>query len=209
MMSNNSVHLNGIFLENFKFSHSFKDKIFFSAKVRIVRLSGVCDDIPVIVSDRQIDPSEDWRNEPFEIYGEYRSRTKEGHTFLYVFANNIILTDTIDCTNQIDLCGYICKKPIYRKTPSGREIADFILKVNRPYRKSDYIPCICWGENSRIAEGLTNGTVIKISGRIQGREYIKKFSDNYSERRTAYEVSISQMEVVKSEKCEDQVTDTE
>ena len=209
MNNNNLVHLNGFLLENFKFSHSFNGENFYGSKMHLVRLSGVCDDIPIIVSDKQIDVLRDWRDEFFDIHGEYRTRMVEGHTHLYVFAKNIIPTDTNENANHIDLRGYICKKPICRKTPAGREISDIILKVHRNYRKFDYIPCICWGRNAHIAENLPEGALVKISGRIQGRIYIKKVSEDYSEQRTAYEVSISQMEVVESEECKDQVTDAE
>ena len=97
-------------------------------------------------------------------------------------------------TNQIFLDGYICKAPVYRKTPLGREIADILLAVNRPYGKSDYIPCICWGRNARFASGFEVGGHTQIWGRIQSREYVKKIDEEESERRVAYEVSVSKLE---------------
>ena len=99
-------------------------------------------------------------------------------------------------TNQIFLDGYICKKPIYRKTPLGREIADLLLAVNRPYGKSDYIPCICWGRNARFASGFEVGEHVQVLGRIQSREYVKKISETETEKRTAFEVSVSKLECV-------------
>lgn len=98
--------------------------------------------------------------------------------------------------NSIFIDGYICKEPKYRETPLGREITDILLAVNRPYGKSDYIPCICWGRNARFAGNLEIGTHIQIEGRIQSREYQKKISDDEFEARTAYEVSASKIEVV-------------
>ena len=174
-----------------------------------MRLSGVCDDIPIIVSDKMIDVLQDWRSETFEVHGEYRSRMQEGHLILYVFADYITQMDVTVYGNQIDLCGYICKKPIYRKTPLGKEISDFILKVNRPYGNSDYIPCIAWWKNATYARDMEIGTHIKITGRIQIREYQKQISEKEYETRTAYEVSISQMEVIECEERKDQVTNDE
>ena len=99
-------------------------------------------------------------------------------------------------TNSIWLDGYICKEPIYRKTPLGREIADLLLAVNRPYGKSDYIPCICWGRNARYASAFEVGGHVLIWGRIQSREYMKRISENETEKRIAYEVSVSKLEYV-------------
>ena len=98
--------------------------------------------------------------------------------------------------NQISLDGYICKPPVYRKTPLGREIADLLLAVNRPYGKSDYIPCICWGRNARFASGFEVGEHVQVLGRIQSRDYVKKLSETETETRTAYEVSVSKLECI-------------
>ena len=97
-------------------------------------------------------------------------------------------------TNYIFLDGYICKAPVYRKTPLGREIADLLLAVNRPYGKSDYIPCICWGRNARFADTFQVGEHIQIWGRIQSREYQKKLDEEVFETRVAYEISVSKLE---------------
>lgn len=102
-------------------------------------------------------------------------------------------------TNQIFLDGYICKLPVYRKTPLGREIADLLLAVNRPYGKSDYIPCICWGRNARFASSFEVGEHVQVIGRIQSREYIKRLSETETEKRTAYEVSVSKLECLDEE----------
>ncbi len=98
--------------------------------------------------------------------------------------------------NEIFLDGFICKQPVFRVTPLKREIADLLIAVNRPYNKSDYIPCICWGRNARFCGKRTIGEHVKIKGRIQSREYVKKFPDGSSETRVAFEVSISGIEVV-------------
>ena len=94
------------------------------------------------------------------------------------------------------LIGYICKKPIYRKTPFGREISDILLAINRAYNKSDYIPCIAWGRNARFCENMEVGTEVKLIGRVQSRTYEKKFEDGTVETRVAYEVSIGNLEII-------------
>lgn len=121
---------------------------------------------------------------------------------LSVFAREISFVDEIEesaKTNQIFLDGYICKPPIYRKTPLGREIADLLLAVNRPYGKSDYIPCICWGRNARYANSFAVGERCSVWGRIQSREYMKKIDEEQVEKRVAYEVSVSKLEVAREE----------
>ena len=102
-------------------------------------------------------------------------------------------------SNEVTLIGYICKKPIYRQTPFGREISDILLAVNRAYNKSDYIPAIAWGRNARFCQNIEVGTKVKITGRVQSRNYEKKFEDGTTQTRTAYEVSISSLEIVNEE----------
>ena len=130
--------------------------------------------------------------------GSYnRHEERKNRLVLSVFAREISFVDEIEesaKTNQIFLDGYICKPAIYRRTPLGREIADVLIAVNRPYGKSDYIPCIAWGRNARFAAGFEVGSHIQIYGRIQSREYVKKISEDECERRTAYEVSVSKIE---------------
>lgn len=206
---NNTVVLLGGLTENFEYSHSINNENFYTAAMRIQRLSGINDEIPLLVSDRLIDVYRDWRSEFMYIHGEYRSRNCDGHLQLYVFVQDIEPVIDIDYENEINLDGYICKEPVYRKTPSGREIADVLLAVNRSYHRSDYIPCIVWGRNARYVGNMEIGTRLRVLGRIQSREYYKQISEDYAERRIAYEVSVSQMGVVEYEECKDQVTDAE
>lgn len=112
-------------------------------------------------------------------------------------------------TNEVVLIGYICKKPVYRQTPFGREIADLLLAVNRAYNKSDYIPSIAWGRNARFCQNLEVGTEVKIVGRVQSRNYEKKLEDGTVLKKVAYEVSIGSLEVVKeSENNNDETAET-
>ena len=154
-----------------------------------------------MISERLLNVREDYRGCTVEAIGQFRSYNRhEGvrnRLVLSVFVREIhFMEEFTDYTktNQIFLDGYICKTPIYRKTPLGREIADLLLAVNRPYGKSDYIPCIAWGRNARFASGFEVGTRVRIWGRVQSREYTKKLSETQCEKRVAYEVSISKLE---------------
>ena len=154
-----------------------------------------------MVSERLLDVKQDYRGQTVEAIGQFRSyNCHEGvknRLVLSVFVRELnFLEEFTDCTktNQIYLDGYICKEAIYRKTPLGREIADLLLAVNRPYGKSDYIPCIAWGRNARYASGFAVGSRVRVWGRVQSREYTKKLSETQCEKRVAYEVSVSKLE---------------
>lgn len=170
-------------------------------EVSVRRLSNSQDQIPVMVSERLIDVSQDYTGEFIMVSGQFRSYNRhdevKNRLVLSVFAREIeFVEEELDGakTNNILLDGYICKLPVYRKTPLGREIADLLLAVNRPYGKSDYIPCICWGRNARYASSFEVGEHVQITGRIQSREYVKKLTEERTERRVAYEVSVSKLE---------------
>ena len=159
----------------------------------------------VMVSERLVDVSQDYQGEWICISGQFRSynrhEEKKNRLVLSVFARELSFVEEEDDSvksNQIYLDGYICKPPVYRKTPLGREIADLLIAVNRPYGKSDYIPCICWGRNARYASAFAVGGHVLIWGRIQSREYMKRLSETEMEKRTAYEVSVSKLEYSES-----------
>ena len=136
--------------------------------------------------------------------------TKKAYKELYnknylkeIEENEMVKKDMI--TNEVVLIGYICKKPIYRQTPFGREISDILLAVNRAYNKSDYIPCIAWGRNARFCQNLEVGSQVKVVGRVQSRTYEKKHEDGTVETRVAYEVSIGSLEVIEEKNNENEV----
>lgn len=199
---NNRVKISGMVCSGFTFSHDVFGEGFYIMKVDVGRKSEAVDFIPVMVSDRLVDVEKDYNGMYVEISGQFRSYNRQdgekSRLVLSVFAREIEFKE--ECsgldTNDISLTGYICKQPVYRKTPLGREVTDVLLAVNRPYGKSDYIPCIVWGRNARFAEALSVGTCVEIFGRIQSREYQKKISENEFETRTAYEVSVSRIEEV-------------
>ena len=206
VIENNQVTVMGEVVSDFSFSHEIFGEGFYMVDVRCKRLSESYDIIPVMVSDRLLDVTADYMGELICVNGQFRSynrhEERKNRLVLSVFAREIEFVEDIGegaKTNQIFLDGYICKEPIYRKTPLGREIADLLLAVNRPYGKSDYIPCICWGRNARFASNFEVGSRCAIWGRIQSREYMKKLSEEQLERRIAYEVSVSKLEMVEDE----------
>lgn len=201
IIENNQVSIMGKIASQFTFSHQVFGEGFYMLDVLVKRLSDSEDRIPVMVSERLVEVTEDYEGEYIQVTGQFRSynrhEEKKNRLVLSVFAREISFVEDEDDSvksNQIFLDGYICKPPVYRKTPLGREIADLLIAVNRPYGKSDYIPCICWGRNARYASAFQVGGHVLIWGRIQSREYMKRLSDTESEKRTAYEVSVSKLE---------------
>ena len=206
VIENNQVTVMGEIVSDFSFSHEIFGEGFYMVDIRVARLSDSMDIIPVMVSERLIDVTEDYKGYYVVINGQSRSynrhEERKNKLVLSVFAREIEFVEEIGDsvkTNQIFLDGYICKEPVYRKTPLGREIADLLLAVNRPYGKSDYIPCICWGRNARYASGFEVGERCLVWGRIQSREYMKKLSEEDLEKRVAYEVSVSKLELPEEE----------
>ncbi len=203
VMENNQVVIMGEIVSDFAFSHEIFGEGFYMVDVRVERLSDSIDIIPLMVSERLLDVNGDYKGMYIVVNGQFRSynrhEERKNKLVLSVFAREIDFVDEIGentKSNQIYLDGYICKEPVYRKTPLGREIADLLLAVNRPYGKSDYIPCICWGRNARFASNFEVGARCAVWGRIQSREYMKKISDEQLEKRVAYEVSVSKLELI-------------
>ena len=203
LFENNQVSMMGEIVSEFRYSHEVFGEGFYMVEIAVNRLSNYADYIPLMISERLIDTEQDYTGQLIHVTGQFRSynrhEEKKNRLVLSVFVRELEFLDEIDeneKTNQIFLDGYICKEPIYRKTPLGREIADVLLAVNRSYGKSDYIPCICWGRNARFAAGFEVGSHIQMYGRIQSREYVKKISEDETERRVAYEVSVSKVDLI-------------
>ena len=201
IIENNQVSITGKIVTGFTFSHQVYGEGFYTMDLLVKRLSDSEDRIPVMVSERLVDVTQDYVGQYVEIHGQFRSYNRHEETrnrlVLSVFAREVEIVEPEEeeqDPNHIFLDGYVCKKPVYRKTPLGREIADVLLAVNRPYGKSDYIPCICWGRNARYADQFEVGAHVQIWGRIQSREYQKKISEEEYEKRVAYEVSVSKLE---------------
>lgn len=201
LLENNNVELVGEIVSDFRFSHEVYGERFYLVDVAVKRTSETIDYLPLLISEYLTDVNKNHIGEIIHVTGQFRSYNRheelKNRLVLSVFVLEIefIEEETEEMkSNQILLDGYICKDPIYRKTPLGREIADLLVAVNRSYGKSDYIPCICWGRNARFAARFEVGVHVQIWGRIQSREYVKRLNEDEVEKRTAYEVSVSKIE---------------
>ena len=203
VFDNNQVSIAGEVISEFEYSHDVFGEGFYTVDVSVGRLSSSHDVIPLMISERLMDVKQSYVGKYIEILGQFRSYNRHeenrNRLVLSVFVREVNICEEgyeSPKPNYIFLDGYVCKQPIYRKTPLGREIADILLAVNRPYGKSDYIPCIWWGRNARFAENFTVGGHIQVFGRIQSREYQKKLGEEDFEKRVAYEVSVSKLECI-------------
>ena len=201
IIENNQVSIMGKISTEFTFSHQVFGEGFYTLELLVKRLSDSEDRIPLMVSERLVDVTQDYVGEYIQVHGQFRSynrhEEKRNRLVLSVFVRELSFVEEEDdslTVNQIFLDGYICKPPVYRKTPLGREIADLLLAVNRPYGKSDYIPCICWGRNARYASAFEVGGHVLIWGRIQSRDNMKKIGEKENEKITANEDSVSKIE---------------
>ena len=201
ILENNQVSIVGEIISDFQYSHEVYGEGFYMVEVAVSRLSNFSDYIPLMISERLIDTSQSYIGQKVYVTGQFRSYNRheelKNRLVLSVFVREIefIEEETEEMkSNQILLDGYICKDPIYRKTPLGREIADLLVAVNRSYGKSDYIPCFCWCRYARFAARFEVGVHVQIWGRIQSREYVKRLNEDEVEKRTAYEVSVSKIE---------------
>ena len=206
---NNLVKLGGVVSSELEDSHEIYGEKFYVFDFSVPRLSGNSDIIPITISERLMVNGELPIGTKITVEGQFRSYNSYGEgknkLVLTVFAKNVTLLEDQESevearkdfiSNEVTLIGYICKKPVYRQTPFGREIADILLAVNRAYSKSDYIPCIAWGRTARFCENMEVGTEVKLVGRVQSRQYEKKHEDGTVENKVAYEVSVGSLEVV-------------
>ena len=214
-LENNYLTLVGKVTGEKKFSHEIYGERFYVFNLEIERLSGNADIIPITVSERLVTDEMLTQGKNLLVKGQFRSynsyENEKNRLILTVFAKDVVEVEEPEqqeenemvkkdmVTNEVVLIGYICKKPIYRQTPFGREIADVLLAVNRAYNKSDYIPTIAWGRNARFCQNIEVGTQVKIIGRVQSRQYEKKHEDGTVETKTAYEVSVCSLEVINEE----------
>ena len=223
-LENNYLTLVGKVTGEKRFSHEIYGERFFTFNLSIPRLSGNADIIPVTTSERLINDEMLTEGNKLLIKGQFRSynsyENEKNKLVLTVFAKDVQEVEEDETseeseivkkemtTNEVVLIGYVCKKPIYRQTPFGREIADLLLAVNRAYNKSDYIPTIAWGRNARFCQNLEVGTQVKIVGRVQSRIYEKKYEDGTVEQKVAYEVSICSLELIEQAENEQEATET-
>ncbi len=198
-MESNVAELCGVVLSELRFSHKTYGEIFYTFVLGIERRSGYIDEINIMVSERLIFDNPPREGDFVEIKGQIRTYNEtvdeKNKLNVVVFAKEIYQSENFGYNeNYIYLEGFLCKEPLKRTSPLGREICDMMLAVNRMYNKSDYIPCIAWGRNAGYAEKLGVGTKLALEGRIQSREYKKKLDDGTAEMRKAFEVSVFKLE---------------
>ena len=205
---NNKVYLMGEALDQPRFSHELYDEAFYDFKLKVDRLSGQADVLPVTVSERLLEGMTVEKGTRVGIVGQFRSYNKmsdeKSRLMLTVFVREFVDPEELENTpNYIELNGFVCKPPVYRTTPFDRKICDVLLAVNRGYNKSDYIPCIAWGRNALFAKNVPVGSNLQVFGRVQSRIYNKRLPDNTTEERTAYELSISKIIKVNPESAKE------
>ena len=204
----NVVNLKGELDDKLEFSHEIFGEKFYCTKIKIHRLSDSYDILPMTISERLLQEIDFEKDKLVSVTGQLRSYNKnidnKNKLVLTVFVREIKAITEVDTKdpNSIYLDGYICKLPIYRKTPLGREITDLLVAINRPYNKSDYIPSIVWGRNAKFAKNLQVGDRIQMWGRVQSRTYDKKIESGDSIKKVAYEVSVSKIKKVEMEEEE-------
>ena len=199
MMNNNKVFLLGKIETETVFSHETFGEAFYEMQMSVPRLSEHNDLIPITVSEKLLTNNKFDVGNKVAIKGQFRSYNKlvdgASKLVLTVFVREIIEVDESMNPNIIEIVGYVCKPPIYRTTPFKREICDVLVAVNRAYNKSDYLPCIAWGRNAKYIKDAEVGTQISIVGRIQSRDYQKKLSETETVTKTAYEISVSKIQI--------------
>lgn len=208
MIDNNKVYMIGKVAEKPVFSHEVYSEGFYIFYIEIPRKSGNSDRLPVVVSERLININRLDVDRTVVINGQIRSYNqhidnKHSHLILSVFARDIDILEDVeinsDVNNTVEIVGHICKEPVYRVTPKGREIADLMIGVGRTYGKSDYIPTVVWGRGAKFAGNLKIGDKIFAKGRFQSRKYNKCLDDGSIEERVAYELSVYEIDREESE----------
>lgn len=204
MIENNKIELCGVIASVPELNHKNYGENFYGFRLSCSRKSNEKDTLPIIVSDRLVEIKDLQVGKKISVKGQVRTFNKhisddKRKLLIMVFARDVWEVEeesesAPEFNNNVKLSGYICKPPVYRVTPKGREIADVLIAVNRMYGKADYIPCITWGRNARYTGNLDVGTRIDVEGRLQSREYTKKLDDGTEEIRTAYEISVSRIE---------------
>ena len=199
----NEVFLTGVVLEAPEYSHCNHDERFYKFSMEIMRLSGQKDVLVVVLNERLAEQVGFFCGARIHVEGQLRSYNnksgKGSRLVLTVFARTLSLSEAED-HNEILLCGVLCKPPVLRSTPLGRSICDLMLAVNRPYGRSDYIPCIAWGALAGETGLLRIGDSLSFEGRIQSRTYHKMTAQGV-ECRVAYEVSVMCLREIEMQSC--------
>jgi hypothetical protein len=208
-MQSNYIRVVGSVNSELEFSHEVFGEKFYEFYLEVPRLSDTKDLLPVIISERIINDINMDIGNYVVIDGQFRSYNRyedlSNKLLLRIFVRDIKVPNEEELEeikkhpNEVFFNGFLCKDTKYRTTPFGREITDMLIAVNRSYNKSDYIPCIAWGRNARYCENLEVGDHVKVWGRIQSRRYQKKHDEDEYQTKTAYEVSITKLEHIKTD----------
>ncbi len=173
------------------FSHETHGRRFFTFPLAVERLSGTMDVLSCVAAEELVQALDPSGGEMIELVGQVRSfnnRSGDGRRLVISAYAEQLRSCGGEPANEVNLCGSICRQPVYRRTPLGREICDLMLAVNRPYRRADYLPCILWGQTAQHCANLPVGTQVQLTGRLQSRTYTKQLETG-SEQRVAYEIS--------------------
>lgn len=201
MQPSNAIVLRGIMLEPPEFSHENHGKRFDHFVLSVQRLSGAFDHLNIIAEHSLLERLDPTGGPMLEVAGQIRSynnHSGEGRRLVIsVYASSLGYGHG-EPENQVILQGEICRDPVYRHTPLGREITDVMLAVERKYRRRDYVPCILWGSVARMGATCEKGTVLEVQGRLQSRTYVKQ-TELGAEDRTAFEVSAITARIISPE----------
>ena len=200
---NNRIIAVGRLEGGLELSHEVMNEPFYTGTLLVKRLSGAVDRLPVTIPGKLMGALPEEADSQLLMTGQVRSYNKvvegAGRLMVTLFAQSIAPSPDNDTLNKVTLTGALCKPPVYRSTPFGREICDMMLAVNRAFGKSDYIPCIAWGRNAQYAARFDVGERVRLTGRLQSREYQKQLENGEYMVRCAYEVSSFTLEAALSE----------
>ncbi len=197
----NSITIRGQLLELPAFSHENHGRRFYRFILQVPRLSGAVDLLPVIAEEQTVNEIDPTAGEMLTVIGQIRSHNQRDngtrHLMIFVFATGIIAEDG-EPVNDVILEGPLCKEPVFRRTPLGRQICDVMLAVPRAFRRADYLPCILWGRIAQEVSFCHTRDRIRIIGRLQSRTYTKLTEEGPIER-TAYEISALSADILQDE----------
>lgn len=200
-MEHNNILLRGSLQELPRFSHENHGRRFYRFILEVPRLSGAVDLLPVIAQEQLFNRLDPTAGSMLTVTGQIRSHNQRHptgrHLLIFVFATDIVLEEG-EPINQATLTGPLCRPPIYRRTPLGREICDVMLAVPRAFHRADYLPCIIWGRTALDISACQVRDTLSIQGRLQSRIYTKLTEEGAIER-TAYELSALTAQVVSQE----------
>ena len=196
--SENTVLLRGELMDLPRFSHENHRKRFFRFTLCVPRLSGNVDYLPIVAEESILNSLDLSAGEMLRVEGQIRTHNMRENgirrLLIFVFATSIAAEDG-EPMNDVVLCGPLCRNPIHRRTPLGRDICDVMLAVPRAYRRADYLPCILWGRTAHEVSGCHTSDLVRVVGRLQSRAYIKQ-TEQGAQERMAYEVSALTAEII-------------